>query len=214
MGYVIVLSYFRLFHGGLPATLLASAKSPGFYREWMDSFFSRDIQRIFRFRDPEKFNTLFEYIMKQSGGLLEVTRTASALGISRPTIENHLHALEMLTSSFPDPAQMSTSSSANGIRSILTPPRSESFALTTPMAATTSSVHPPRRFTRESTAISKFTSAIRRLGIATNAPLILALGLADSEQNGGTRPSLDHAEKSCRACSLAKGRFFDYGASA
>lgn len=84
----------RLYHGGLPQALLAERKSPGFYREWMDSFFARDIQRLFGFRDADKFTTLFEYLMKQSGGLLEVTRTASALGISRPTVENHLRALQ------------------------------------------------------------------------------------------------------------------------
>jgi predicted AAA+ superfamily ATPase len=70
----------RLYHGGLPEALLSEAKLVGFYREWMDSFFARDIQRLFAFRDPDKFNTLFEYVMKQSGGLLETTRTASALG--------------------------------------------------------------------------------------------------------------------------------------
>lgn len=84
----------RLFHGGMPQALLSPAKTPGFYREWMDSFFARDIQRLFAFRDPDKFNGLFEFLMKQSGGLLEITRTAGALGISRPTVENHLRALE------------------------------------------------------------------------------------------------------------------------
>jgi predicted AAA+ superfamily ATPase len=61
----------------------------------MDSFFARDIQRLFAFRDPDKFNALFEFVMKQSGGMLETTRTASALGISRPTVESHLRALEI-----------------------------------------------------------------------------------------------------------------------
>jgi predicted AAA+ superfamily ATPase len=84
----------RLYHGGLPEALLFEAKSVGFYREWVDSFYARDIQRLFAFRDPDKFNALFEYVMKQSGGLLEITRTASALGISRPTVDNHLRALE------------------------------------------------------------------------------------------------------------------------
>jgi hypothetical protein len=41
----------RLFRGGLPPALLAEAKAPAFYREWMDSFFARDIQRLFGFRD-------------------------------------------------------------------------------------------------------------------------------------------------------------------
>ena len=84
----------RLYHGGLPEALLSEAKSVGFYREWVDSFYARDIQRLFAFRDPDKFNALFEYVMKQSGGLLEITRTAGALGISRPTVDNHLQALE------------------------------------------------------------------------------------------------------------------------
>jgi predicted AAA+ superfamily ATPase len=60
----------RLYHGGLPPALLAEAKPGAFYREWLDSFFARDIQ-------------------------LETTRTASALGISRPTVESHLSALEI-----------------------------------------------------------------------------------------------------------------------
>jgi len=85
----------RLHHGGLPQALLADSKSPGFYREWMDSFFARDIQRLFAFRDPEKFNALFEYVMKQSGGLLEKSHVASELGLSRPTVESHLRAMEI-----------------------------------------------------------------------------------------------------------------------
>ena len=84
----------RLFHGGLPQALLADAKPTDFYREWMDSFFARDIQRLFAFRNPEKFNTLFEYLLRQSSGLFEITRTASALGIGRPTVETHVRALE------------------------------------------------------------------------------------------------------------------------
>lgn len=85
----------RLYHGGLPQALLPDTKPVGFYREWMDSFFARDIQQLFAFRDPEKFNMLFEYLLKQSGGQFEITRTASALGISRPTVADHLRALEI-----------------------------------------------------------------------------------------------------------------------
>jgi len=84
----------RLYHGGLPEALLLDAKKPDFYREWMDSFFARDIQRLFAFRDPDKFNSLFEFVMKQSGSLLEITRTAGGLGISRQTVENHLLAMQ------------------------------------------------------------------------------------------------------------------------
>lgn len=85
----------RLYHGGLPQSLLSSAKEPGFYREWIDSFFARDIQKLFAFRNPDKFTMFFEYMMRQSGGQFEITKTASALSIGRPTVENHLRALEL-----------------------------------------------------------------------------------------------------------------------
>jgi predicted AAA+ superfamily ATPase len=85
----------RLFHGGLPPALLATSKTPAFYREWMDSFFARDIQRLFGFRDMNRFNAVLEYMLRQSGGQFEVTKTASALGITRPTVESHVRALEI-----------------------------------------------------------------------------------------------------------------------
>ncbi len=85
----------RLFQGGLPPALLAKSKSTSFYREWLDSFFARDIQKLFPFRDVDKFNALFEYLLRQSGGQIETSKVASELKISRLTIESHLKALEI-----------------------------------------------------------------------------------------------------------------------
>jgi predicted AAA+ superfamily ATPase len=85
----------RLFHGGLPSALLAETKQAALYREWLDSFFARDIQRLFGFRDVNRFNALFEYLLRQSGGQFEITKAATALGITRPTVESHLRALEI-----------------------------------------------------------------------------------------------------------------------
>ncbi|HOY58340.1 MAG TPA: ATP-binding protein [Verrucomicrobiota bacterium] len=85
----------RLFHGGLPPALLADTKPPSFYREWMDSFFARDIHRLFEFRDMNRFNAVFEYLLRQSGGQFLVTKTATAVGVTRPTVESHLRALEI-----------------------------------------------------------------------------------------------------------------------
>jgi predicted AAA+ superfamily ATPase len=85
----------RLFRGGLPAAVLADAKAPAFYREWLDSFFARDIQRLFGFRDINRFNAFFEYILRQSGGQFEVASASRDLGITRPTVESHLRALEI-----------------------------------------------------------------------------------------------------------------------
>ncbi|MGH8675543.1 MAG: ATP-binding protein [Burkholderiales bacterium] len=84
----------RLYLGGLPPALLAESKQPALYREWMDSFFARDIQRLFGFRDMNRFNALLEYVLRQSGGQLDVSKTAAALGITRPTVESHLRALD------------------------------------------------------------------------------------------------------------------------
>jgi len=84
----------RLYHGGLPHALLAATKSASLYREWMDSFYARDVQRLFAFRAPEKFNALFEYVLKQSGGIFEVSRAASALAVSRATVDGYTRALE------------------------------------------------------------------------------------------------------------------------
>ena len=85
----------RLFHGGLPQALLAESKSPSFYREWLDSFFARDVQRLFAFRDVNRFNALLEYVLGQSGGQLEVARAAAALGLARQTVQSHLDAMEI-----------------------------------------------------------------------------------------------------------------------
>jgi predicted AAA+ superfamily ATPase len=85
----------RLFHGGLPPSLLSQEKDLSFYREWSDSFFSRDIQKLYGFKDYYKFNHFFEYIMLQSGGIFEVSKASSELGISRPTIGNYIRIMEV-----------------------------------------------------------------------------------------------------------------------
>ena len=72
-----------------------TSKKPSFYREWLDSFFARDIQRLFGFRDVNRFNAFLEYCLRQSGGQFEQTKAATAVGITRPTVESHLRALEI-----------------------------------------------------------------------------------------------------------------------
>lgn len=85
----------RLHQGGLPPALLAREKAPSFYREWTDSYFARDIQRLFAVRGPERFTALFEYLLRQSGGLHDQTKAASALGVSRITVGAYLRAMEV-----------------------------------------------------------------------------------------------------------------------
>lgn len=84
----------RIYHGGLPEPLLMEHRQGGFYREWMDAFFDRDIREPFGFRDSDKFTTLFEYLLKVSGEPFETTRASETLHISRPTVAEHVRALE------------------------------------------------------------------------------------------------------------------------
>jgi predicted AAA+ superfamily ATPase len=83
----------RLFHGGLPEPLLASAYDASFYGEWMDSFYARDVQELFNIRNRTGFLKLLRLLMHQSGGMADYTRLSSESGLTRPTVMAHLEAL-------------------------------------------------------------------------------------------------------------------------
>ncbi len=85
----------RLLHGGLPGALLADAPDPEFYAEWLDSFFARDIQELFRVEKRGAFLKLVEILLRQSGGLAEITTLGRATSLSRPTVMNYLEILQM-----------------------------------------------------------------------------------------------------------------------
>lgn len=84
----------RLLRGGLPPALLAAEHDPGFYSEWLDSYFARDVQELFRVEKRRGFLLLFEALLRQSGGIFEATSLARAAGLSRPTVLSYLDALE------------------------------------------------------------------------------------------------------------------------
>jgi len=85
----------RLLRGGLPPVLLASAREPEFYREWMDSYFARDVQELFHLEKRAAFLKLLELVLRQSGGMLEVTSLAKHAGVSRPTVMNWLDIFQI-----------------------------------------------------------------------------------------------------------------------
>lgn len=84
----------RLFHGGLPENLQATSFPEKDYSEWMDAFWARDIQELFRLEKRSAFLRLLEMLMLQSGGLCELSRLASPCGASRQTLSNYLNVLE------------------------------------------------------------------------------------------------------------------------
>lgn len=85
----------RLLRGGLPQALLAAQADPELYSEWLDSYFARDIQELFRVDKRGAFLRLLETLLRQSGGLAEVTSLARACDLSRPTTMSYLDVLQV-----------------------------------------------------------------------------------------------------------------------
>ncbi|MBM3890824.1 MAG: ATP-binding protein [Verrucomicrobia bacterium] len=85
----------RLLRGGLPQVVLAEERRHEFYGEWMDSYFARDVQELFRLEKRSGFLKLLELILRQSGGLLEIASLAKHAGISRPTVMNWLDVFQV-----------------------------------------------------------------------------------------------------------------------
>ncbi|MEM6454010.1 MAG: ATP-binding protein [Acidobacteriota bacterium] len=85
----------RLLHGGLPQRVLEDDEDPAFYAEWLDSYFARDVQELFRVEKRQAFLRLVELALRISGGQLEVTRLANHCRISRPTVTNYLDVLQV-----------------------------------------------------------------------------------------------------------------------
>lgn len=85
----------RLLHGGFPELLLAENLDTSFYEEWMDSFYARDIQELFRVRNRTGFLSLLKLLCMRSGGQLDLTNVSKESGLSRPTVMSHLEAMEI-----------------------------------------------------------------------------------------------------------------------
>jgi predicted AAA+ superfamily ATPase len=80
----------RLRRGGLPLALLAAKNDPEFYGEWLDSYYARDVQELFRLEKRAGFLRVLELLLRQSGGMLDLTKLAKESQISRPTVTNWL----------------------------------------------------------------------------------------------------------------------------
>lgn len=85
----------RLLHGGLPGVLLREMHEPEFYAEWLDSYFARDVQELFSVKRRSAFLALAQALLRQSGGLAEITKLAGIAGVSRPTVMSYLDAMEV-----------------------------------------------------------------------------------------------------------------------
>lgn len=84
----------RLLRGGLPPFFLAEVLPEADFQEWMDAYWARDIQELFRLERRQSFQRFVELLLAASGGLFEATRFARDCEASRTTIANYLGVLE------------------------------------------------------------------------------------------------------------------------
>jgi len=84
----------RFLHGGLPPFFLAPTIPERDFQEWMDAFWAKDIQELFRLESRSSFQRFLELAMAQSGGIFEATQFATPCEVSRSTIANYLKVLE------------------------------------------------------------------------------------------------------------------------
>jgi predicted AAA+ superfamily ATPase len=108
----------RLLRGGLPPALLAATHEPEFYAEWQDSYFARDVQELFRLEKRAGFLRVLELLLRQSSGMLDVTKLAAESQISRPAVTNWLEVYQITHT-----AHLVRPFSAGGRREIVAQPK-------------------------------------------------------------------------------------------
>ncbi|MFO7731444.1 MAG: ATP-binding protein [Spirochaetia bacterium] len=84
----------RFFRGGLPPFFISPKYIQEDYNEWLESFWAKDIQELFRVERRFSFLRFMELLIAQSGSMFEATRFAVPCEVSRPTINNYLSILE------------------------------------------------------------------------------------------------------------------------
>jgi len=84
----------RLLRGGLPPFFLAESLPERDFQDWMDAYWAKDIQELFRLERRASFVKFVELVLAHSGSIFEATRYAKPCDVSRMTIANYLGVLE------------------------------------------------------------------------------------------------------------------------
>lgn len=84
----------RFLRGGLPPFFMAEKLPERDFQEWMEAYWAKDIQELFRLERRHSFLKCAELLMAQSGGIFEATAFARPCEISRATVSNYLAVLE------------------------------------------------------------------------------------------------------------------------
>jgi predicted AAA+ superfamily ATPase len=85
---------FRMMRGGLPPMFLSDKYPEIDFQEWIEAYWSKDIQALFRLGNRDSFLKFVELLFIQSGGMFEASKFAQQSGVSAPTIANYLRVLE------------------------------------------------------------------------------------------------------------------------
>lgn len=84
----------RFLRGGLPPFFLSEELPERDFQEWIDAYWAKDIQELFRLERHYSFQRFLELLFVQSGSIFEATRFARLCEASRSTISNYLKVLE------------------------------------------------------------------------------------------------------------------------
>ncbi len=83
----------RMLFGGLPPFFMKKRIDNVNFQSWIDSFWAKDIQKLFRVEKHPSFLKFIELILAQSGGMFEATRFAHECEVARSTITKYLSIL-------------------------------------------------------------------------------------------------------------------------
>lgn len=84
----------RLLCGGLPPFFLAKSVPERDIQDWIDDYWAKDLQELFRVDRRASFQRFLELLFAQSGGIFEATAFAGPCEVNRSTITNYLAVLE------------------------------------------------------------------------------------------------------------------------
>ena len=84
----------RFLHGGLPPMFLSKKFPEQDFQEWIDAFWAKDIQELFKVEKKFSFQKFMELLFMQSGSIFEATSFTKFCEANRQTINNYLTLLE------------------------------------------------------------------------------------------------------------------------
>jgi len=84
----------RMLFGGLPPFFTEKEIAEEEFKEWLDDYWSKDIQELFNIESKYSFQRFTELVLANSGNIFQATKFAASCEASRGTINKYLHILE------------------------------------------------------------------------------------------------------------------------